>query len=234
MDARIKLASVATDISGFSGRAMLDALVRGTTNPETLAELARAKLRAKLPALRQALAGPFRPHSSMPSSSATSSRTWNDLDEAVAALSERVEGHLALFAEALALLDTLPGVARRTAENLIAEIGLDMAEFPSDRHLASWAGLAPGTTKAPPAQAGKTRKGNRWLRASSKPRSRPSGRRTVRSWPYTASSCPTEATTEPSSPSPMPCRVWPTTCSPPARPIRAPVLTTSTAAIPPA
>ncbi len=147
-DARIKLASVATDILGFSGRAMLDALVRGTTNPETLAELARAKLRAKLPALRQALAGPFRPHSSMPSSSATSSRTWNDLDEAVAALSERVEGHLALFAEALALLDTLPGVARRTAENLIAEIGLDMAEFPSDRHLASWAGLCPGNNES--------------------------------------------------------------------------------------
>jgi len=164
-DAGLKLATVATDILGVSGRAMLEALVQGTTDPAILAELARGKLRAKLPALRQALAGRFRSHHGFIVSQILAHLDY--LDEAIASLSEQVEGYLAPFAEAVALLDTLPGVARRTAENLLAEIGVDMGQFPSDRHLASWAGLCPGNNEsAGKHKSGKTRKGNRWLRAT--------------------------------------------------------------------
>jgi transposase len=164
-DAGIKLATVATDILGVSGRAMLHALVQGTTDPEVLADLARGKLRAKLPALRRALAGRFRAHHAFVVGQILAHLDY--LDEAIAALSERIESFLAPFAEACALLDTLPGVARRTAESLIAEIGVDMQQFPSDRHLASWAGLCPGNNEsAGKHKSGKTRKGNRWLRAT--------------------------------------------------------------------
>jgi transposase len=164
-DAGIKLASVATDVLGVSGRAMLDALVRGTTDPEVLAELARGKLRAKLPALRQALAGRFRPHHAFLVSQLLAHLDY--IDQTIATLSERIEVVIAPFAEELARLDTIHGVARRTAEVLIAELGVDMGQFPSDRHLASWAGLCPGNNEsAGKHKSGKTRRGNRWLRAA--------------------------------------------------------------------
>ncbi len=164
-DAGIKLASVATDILGVSGRAMLEALVRGTTDPEVLAELARGKLRAKLPALREALAGRFRPHHAFLVSQLLAHLDY--IDETIAALSERVEVAIAPFAEERARLDTIHGVAQRTAEVLIAELGVDMRQFPSDRHLASWAGLCPGNNEsAGKHKSGKTRRGNRWLRAA--------------------------------------------------------------------
>jgi transposase len=164
-DAGIKLASVATDVLGVSGRAMLDALVRGTTDPDVLAELARGKLRAKLPALRQALAGRFRPHHAFLVSQLLAHLDY--IDETIATLSERIEEVIAPFAEELARLDTIHGVAQRTAEVLIAELGVDMGQFPSDRHLASWAGLCPGNNEsAGKHKSGKTRRGNRWLRTA--------------------------------------------------------------------
>jgi transposase len=164
-DAGIKLASVATDILGVSGRAMLEALVRGTTDPEVLAELARGKLRAKLPALRQALRGRFRPHHAFLVSQLLAHLDY--LDETITTLSERIEEVIAPFADELARLDTIHGVARRTAEVLIAELGVDMNQFPSDRHLASWAGLCPGNNEsAGKHKSGRTRRGNRWLRAA--------------------------------------------------------------------
>jgi transposase len=164
-DAGIKLASVATDVLGVSGRAMLDALVHGTTDPDVLAELARGKLRAKLPALRQALAGRFRPHHAFLVSQLLAHLDY--LDEMITTLSERIEAAIAPFAEELARLDTIHGVARRTAEVLIAELGVDMRQFPSDRHLASWAGLCPGNNEsAGKHKSGKTRRGNRWLRTA--------------------------------------------------------------------
>jgi transposase len=164
-DAGIKLASVATDILGVSGRAMLDALVGGTTDPEVLAELARGKLRAKLPALRQALRGRFRPHHAFLVSQLLAHLDY--LDETITTLSERIEEVIVPFADELAQLDTIHGVGRRTAEVLIAELGVDMNQFPSDRHLASWAGLCPGNNEsAGKHKSGKTRRGNRWLRAA--------------------------------------------------------------------
>jgi transposase len=164
-DAGIKLASVATDILGVSGRAMLEALVRGTTDPEVLAELARGKLRSKLPALRQALTGQFRPHHAFLVSQLLAHLDY--VDETIATLSQRLEEVIAPFADELARLDTIHGVARRTAEVLIAELGVDMTHFPTDRHLASWAGLCPGNNEsAGKHKSGKTRRGNRWLRAA--------------------------------------------------------------------
>jgi len=164
-DAGIKLASVATDILGVSGRAMLEALVRGTTDPEVLAELARGKLRAKLPALRLALRGRFRPHHAFLVSQLLAHLDY--VDETITTLSERIEEVIGPFADELARLDTIHGVARRTAEVLIAELGVDMSQFPSDRHLASWAGLCPGNNEsAGKHKSGKTRRGNRWLRAA--------------------------------------------------------------------
>jgi transposase len=164
-DTGIKLASVATDILGVSGRAMLEALVRGTTDPAGLAELARGRLRAKLPALRQALAGHFRPHHAFLVSQLLAHLDY--LDEAISTLSARLAELMAPFADELARLDTIPGVAQRTAEVVIAELGIDMDQFPSAGHAASWAGLCPGNNEsAGKHRSGKIRKGNRWLRTA--------------------------------------------------------------------
>ena len=162
-DAGIKLASVATNILGVSGRAMLEAMVGGTTAPEVLAELARGKLRAKLPALREALAGRFRPHHAFLVSQGLAHLDY--LDEAIDTVSTEVERLLIPFATPLTRLDTIPGINARTAQVVIAEIGVDMSRFPSEHHLASWAGLCPGNNEsAGKHKAGTTRKGNRWLR----------------------------------------------------------------------
>jgi transposase len=162
-DAGIKLASVATDILGVSGRAMLEALVHGTTDAESLADLARGRLRKKLPALRQALAGRFRPHHAFLVSQLLAHVDY--LDETISAVNEEIEARLAPFARQMTELDTIPGISKRTAEVVIAELGVDMGFFPSDRHLASWAGLCPGNHEsAGKHKSGKTRKGNRWLR----------------------------------------------------------------------
>jgi transposase len=162
-DAGIKLASVATDILGVSGRAMLAALVQGTTDPEVLADLARGRLRKKLAALREVLAGQFRPHHAFLTGQLLAHLEY--LDEAIAAVSAEVDAQLGPFASQLGQLDTIPGIARRTAEVLLAAIGPDMSPFPSDRHLASWVGICPGNREsAGKPKSGKTRKGNHWLR----------------------------------------------------------------------
>jgi transposase len=164
-DAGIKLATVARDILGMSGRAMLEALVQGTRDPAILAELARGRMRAKLPALRQALAGHFRPHHAFLTTQILAH--LDHLEEMIDTLSDRIAAVLAPFTDAVQRLDTIPGVNQRTAEVLIAEIGVDMSRFPSDRHLASWAGLCPGNHEsAGKHRTGKTRKGNTWLRAA--------------------------------------------------------------------
>jgi transposase len=162
-DAGIKLSSVASKVLSVSGRAMLDALVSGTHDPQVLAELAKGALRRKLPALREALEGRFTGHHALLVSQMLAQIDF--LDETVAALSERIEELTAPFSKELELLDTIPGVDRRTAEMLIAEIGPDMSRFPSPGHLASWAGLCPGQHESAGKQrTGKTRKGSKWLR----------------------------------------------------------------------
>ena len=164
-DAGIKLATVARDVLGTSGRAMLEALVQGTSDPAVLAELARGRMRTKLPALQQALTGHFRPHHAFLTTQILAH--LDHLEETVATLSERIATILVPFADVVQRLDTIPGVNRRTAEVLVAEIGVDMTRFPSDRHLASWAGLCPGNHEsAGKHKSGKTRKGNIWLRGA--------------------------------------------------------------------
>jgi transposase len=162
-DAGIKLSSVAADVLGVSGRAMLEALVAGTHDPEVLAALAKGRLRAKLPALREALAGRFRTeHHGLLVAQILAHIDF--LDETIAVLSERVEQVITPFAKHVALLDTIPGVDKRAAEVIVAEIGPDMGQFPTAAHLASWAGMCPGNNEsAGKHRSGRTRKGSKWL-----------------------------------------------------------------------
>jgi transposase len=164
-DAGIKLATVATDILGASGRAMLAALVEGTTDPTLLADLARGALRKKLPALRQALTGRFRAHHAFLVAHILA--TLEYLEEAVTGLSQEIACRLAPYTAAATRLRTIPGVAQRTTEVLIAEIGVDMTRFPSAAHLVSWAALCPGNhASAGKRQRGTMRKGSKWLRTA--------------------------------------------------------------------
>jgi transposase len=161
-DTGIKLDCVATDILGASGRAMLDALVAGTTDPEVLAELAKGKLRAKIPALREALVGRFDAQHALIVSAILAHLDF--LDEQIQLLSDEIEAQLRPFAAAVELLCTIPGVQRRTAEAVLAEIGTDMSRFPSERHLASWAGQCPGNDRsAGKRRSGTSRHGSKWL-----------------------------------------------------------------------
>lgn len=164
-DAGIKLSSVASDILGVSGRAMLEALVAGTRDPAVLADLARTRMRAKLPALRQALAGRFADHHAFLVGRHLAH--LDHLDQAIAALGEHIAEAMAPLREHLAALVRIPGVERRTAEVVVAEIGVDMARFPTARHLASWAGLCPGNNEsAGKRKSGRTTKGSPWLRTA--------------------------------------------------------------------
>jgi transposase len=162
-DAGIKLSSVAADVLGVSGRAMLQALVAGTHDPAVLAALAKGRLRTKLPALREALAGRFRTeHHGLLVAQILAHIDY--LDETIAVLSARIEQLVAPFAERVALLDTIPGVDKRAAEVIVSEIGVDMGQFPTAAHLASWAGVCPGNHEsAGKHRSGRTRKGSKWL-----------------------------------------------------------------------
>ena len=164
-DTGIKLDCVASDILGVSGRAMLDALVRGTTDPEVLAELAKGKLRKKIPALRVALVGRFDTEHALIVSQILAHIDF--LEEAIDRLSGEIEERIAPFARERDLLMTIPGVKQRTAEVLIAEIGVDMNAFPTPKHLASWAGVCPGQNESGgKRRSSKTPKGSKWLRAT--------------------------------------------------------------------
>jgi transposase len=161
--ANIKLASVVSDITGQSARAMLEQLVAGVNDPALLAQLAQGRLKAKIPELERALAGGLAVHHRF--LVARHLVLLDALDALIADLDAEVARRLAPFEAEVALLDTIPGVGRRTAEDLLAEIGPHMEQFPSAAHLASWAGMAPGNhISAGQRKGGKTRKGSRWLR----------------------------------------------------------------------
>jgi transposase len=162
-DANVKLASVVTDIRGVSARAILSALVAGETDPTILAELARGRMRAKREVLAQAVVGRFTPHHAFLITEHLSQLDY--LEEAIERVSTEITQRLADDQAALELLDTIPGVGRRAAEILLAEIGTDLSRFPSAKHLASWAGMCPGNKESGGKRlSGKTRKGNIWLR----------------------------------------------------------------------
>jgi transposase len=144
---------------------MLETLCQGTDDPEVLADLARGRLRSKLPALRRALESRFRGHHAFLVSQILAHLDY--LDEAIDACSTRIEEEIAPFASAVRLLESMPGIGRRNAEVIIAEIGTDMTVFPSSRHLASWAKLSPGNNEsAGKRKTGSTGKGSPWLRSA--------------------------------------------------------------------
>jgi transposase len=164
--ANIKLAAVATDILGKSGRAMLEGLVSGTTDKAVLADLAKGRLREKIPQLQQALQGLVGPHQRFMVAQQLAHIDF--LDESIAQVSTEVGKrlHMASAEEAINRLDGIPGIGRYLAEALVSEIGTDMTRFPTAKHLASWAGMCPGNNEsAGKRYSGKTRKGSPWLQA---------------------------------------------------------------------
>jgi transposase len=164
-DAGVKLATVATDVMGTSWRAMMEALIAGVKDPEAMAEMARTSLRRKLPQLRKALTVRFEDHHAFMLTRILAHIDSVDAD--IEALSDRIEGEIAPFEREIELLCTIPGVGRRSAQVIVAEIGPDMTQFPSAAHLASWAGICPGQNEsAGKRKAARTRRGSRWLRGA--------------------------------------------------------------------
>lgn len=160
--ANIKLASVASDVMGLSGRAMLAALIDGHADPATMADLAKGRMRSKRDQLAQALEGRVKPHHRFVLTELLCQ--IDSLDETIARFDEEIVKYCLPFEPAVVLLDTIPGVARRTAELIVSEIGTDMSRFPTARHLAAWAGLAPSNREsAGKRYASSKRKGNQAL-----------------------------------------------------------------------
>lgn len=177
-DANLKLASVASDIMGVSGRAILrcaqdsvlQALLSGESDPERLAELSKGRLRSKKAALEQALAGRFRPHQArlLARMMAHIDFLEEGITECEAELSGEalIEVLCAPFWQEIERLDTVPGIDKRSAQDLIAEVGVEMSHFPSHKHPCSWAKLCPGNNESgSKRQSGRVGKGNKWLRA---------------------------------------------------------------------
>lgn len=163
-DANIKLASVATDVMGVSCREMIAALIAGERDVERLSELARGRLRSKREELALALEGIFRPHHAELLGMIL--EHIDSLEAQIAQLESKVDALCVPYESQIQLLDTTPGVSRRSAQDMIAEIGIDMEPFPSHKHLCSWSGMSPGNHEsAGKRQSGKTTKGNKWLRA---------------------------------------------------------------------
>jgi transposase len=160
--ANIKLSSVASDVLGVSGRAMLEAIIAGTATPEQMAELSKGRLRSKRTELSKALEGRVKPHHRFVLTELLSQ--IDSLEETIARFDQEIEEYCRPFEEEVVLLDTIPGVARETAEIIVSEIGTDMNRFPTANHLASWAGVAPGNNEsAGKKRSGKTTKGNKPL-----------------------------------------------------------------------
>ncbi len=162
-DANIKLGVVASHVLGQSGRTMLHAMSTGEEDIDKLAEMAKAKLRKKIPELRVALFGKMRDHHRF------LLRQWlsqlESVEKQIAEFDLEIDRRNEPFQQTVDRLITIPGVDRITASGLVAEIGTNMAQFPTAQHLASWAGLCPGNNESAGKRlSGKTRKGNPWLR----------------------------------------------------------------------
>ncbi len=163
--ANLKLASVATDVVGATGRAILEQLVAGAADPHALAQLAKGSLKQKRSELERALTAQVGAHQRLMIREHLAHLAY--LDDAVARLNQEIAERLRPFDDTLERLQTIPGVGRRGAETVLAEVGTDLAPFPTHRHLASWAGLCPGNHESAGKQrTGRTRKGNPWLRSA--------------------------------------------------------------------
>jgi transposase len=165
-DAGIKLTSVASSLLTKSGRVILDALLAGVVDPVVLAELAKGRLRSKIPALREALNGEFRvAHHGILVAQMLAHVDF--MDESITELDHRIDVTLSTFEPVITRLTTIPGVARKTAISLIAEIGVDMSVFATAAHLASWAGICPGNNASGgKRKSGRTRHGSVWLKTA--------------------------------------------------------------------
>jgi transposase len=162
-DSQIKLSVVASDIFGVSGRQMLAALIAGERNPQVLAQMARTRMRTKIPQLEEAFVGHFTDHHSF--LLAKMLARIDALDKDIADLDTKIETHLAPFAGAVARLDQIPGVGATAAAVIIAEVGDDMTRFPTPAHLSSWARFAPGVKESAGRKkgTGSTGHGDRYL-----------------------------------------------------------------------
>lgn len=163
--ANIKLASVVSDLTGVSARAMLEGLLGDDPDPAALADLAYGSMRRKQEQLVRALTGRMSAHQRFMVTQHL--LAIDGFDTQIATVSAEIEARLAPFASELEVLDTIPGVGLRTAEVVLAEIGSDMTRFPSADHLSSWAGMCPGNDEsASKRRSGRTRKGSPWLRTA--------------------------------------------------------------------
>lgn len=164
-DANIKVGTVATDLMGASGRDMIRALLAGEQDPQELAELARGRLREKIPQLCQALEGQVTDHHRFLLAGLMDH--LEHLENQIERISRRIEEVSLPFASAIAAVSSLPGFDQRAAQKVVAEVGATMDPFPSARHLASWAGVCPGSHESGgKRKSGTTTKGNRWLRTA--------------------------------------------------------------------
>lgn len=161
----IKLSSVVSNIMGVSGRSMIEAIINNIDDPQLIAKMAKGRLKSKTESLEKALHGLVGPHQRM--ILATQLRHIDFLDGEIQRLDREVEERLFPFEEELELLETIPGVGRRSAESILTEIGFDMDRFPSDGHISSWAGMAPGNNEsAGKRKSGRAPKGNKYLRST--------------------------------------------------------------------
>lgn len=162
-DAGVKLSSVASSVLTKSGREMIDALIAGQRDPEVLADMAKGRMRSKIPQLQDAMAGRFNEHHALLCSAMLA--RIDQADATIDKLGERIAELLDPYEAAVTLLVTIPGVAVRNAQVILAEIGTDMSRFPTAGHLASWAGMCPGNNEsAGKHRSGHTRHGSKWLR----------------------------------------------------------------------
>lgn len=162
-DAGVKLSSVASSVLTKSGREMIDALIAGQRDPAVLAEMAKGRMRSKIPELEDVLAGRFNAHHGLLCRAMLARIDQADLT--IARLTEAIEVLLDPHEAAVTLLVGIPGVSYRSAQVILAEIGTDMSRFPTPGHLASWAGMCPGNNEsAGKHRSGRTRHGSKWLR----------------------------------------------------------------------
>lgn len=164
-DANIKLSSVVSDINGISAQDMIYHLIKEDMSPKEMAELARGRLRKKITELEKALEGHIREHHRL--IIRVSIQMIASYDKAIDKLDREIDQRMKPYREESERLQSIPGLKKKTAESIVAEIGVDMSRFPSDAHLSSWAGLSPGNNEsAGKRRSGKSTPGNRWLKGS--------------------------------------------------------------------